>query len=430
MHTMGRMLQGGLLLAGLLLGGCLDFEGGEVVDETEPETGTETAEIVVGPNTVIDTDVNPRWPEVVWVCGGGGCCSGTIVSPVHVLSAGHCRMPVGARVDLDTPATGGSGTGRRRYNVIRVNTLSTAVASGSDLQLLLLDQAVPTFGTQGSPQYSVVPAFAFAAVSNSVSTWTVGYGNSNDCTQTGSGTRRGLRYVGGFRTYSSRPGIITRTNLPCSDANKGPSPGDSGGPLLDTFGRVVGVFSGWSCRDLSGNIGVSGCAGTIEWTGLSSANASWLNGAMAGDFDGDGIADIDDPRPGLDCRGSSPPSACASVKPDFEVVSITAGGCTGTGGDPVVAVTVRNNGPVDGRAWVDVFLGRSSAPTVGTLSSIYRMSDTLEMRETQTLSFAVSGPPRSTRVDVIMDTTRSTDELNESNNVRSAFVTLPDCSFN
>ena len=236
--------------------------------------------------------------------------------------------------------------------------------------------------------------------------------------------------MGGFSTYSGVPGVVTRANLPCNDINKGPSTGDSGGPLLDTFGRVVGVFSGWSCRDSSGNRGGGGCSGTIEWTGLSPANSAWLASATSGDFDGDGIDDADDPRPGLDCRGSSPPSACNDLRPDFDVIEVRSGGCTGTGGDPVASITVRNNGPQPGSAWLDVFVDSPTAPSVGDYSSIYRRTNVLRQNETQTLSFAINPAGSSGWVDAVLDTTPVHTGIDESNNVGWAHLNHPDCSFN
>jgi hypothetical protein len=116
-------------------------------------------------------------------------------------------------------------------------------------------------------------------------------------------------------------------------------------------------------------------------------------------------------------------------KPDFSVVSIVAAGCTGSGGNPVVRVRVKQGGTVRSRAWVDVFNGLAAAPTIGTYSSLFRMTGWINPEGTEDLYFEIAAPPGGRWIDVLLDTTQTVPEQNETNNVGSAFVTLADCSF-
>lgn len=382
---------------------------------------------ITGAARINDTNVNPRWANVVAVTTTTGNCSGTLISPVHVLTAGHCGNGVSVR--LDTPAGSGAGSiDKRQYSVVQTRIHNVNAISGEDLALLLLDRAVPSYGTEGAPGYAADPAFAFATINRTGVNWTVGYGV--DCGGAAYGSRRGLMYNGGFSTYAGAPGVITRNNPGCGNpAYAGPNQGDSGGPLLDVSGRVVGVFSGWGCRDAAGQTGAPGCTGTIEWTGINPGNSAWLSATLVADFDGDGIVNRDDPRPALNCNGASPPAACASVRPDFEVVRIFAAGCTGPGGDPMVGVEVRNNGPVSASAWVDVFVDEASAPSIGDWGAHYRRSNTLAQGQTQILSFAIQPAGGSGWIDVIVDTVQSVAETNEGNNIRSTNITHANCTF-
>ncbi len=109
-------------------------------------------------------------------------------------------------------------------------------------------------------------------------------------------------------------------------------------------------------------------------------------------------------------------------------MSIAPGGCTGAGGNPMVAVTVENAGVVTRWAWLDLFTGLASAPSVGQLSSIFVSTGTMAPQQVKTISVEIDNGFSAGWVDVILDTVQSVDELNESNNVGWRNLTLPDCT--
>ncbi len=118
--------------------------------------------------------------------------------------------------------------------------------------------------------------------------------------------------------------------------------------------------------------------------------------------------------------------------PDLTIDSITVAGCTGTGGEPTVRVEVANRGTFSGRGWVDVFAGEPAPPAIGTYSSNYRMSPNINPGDSVFMSFAIDRSFQNTNtwIDVLVDTTQTVTETNESNNHRAARLALPDCSFN
>jgi hypothetical protein len=231
-----------------------------------------------------------------------------------------------------------------------------------------------------------------------------GLGSSSVIYQVGYGGGRDRRYMTG-RGYSDWTGVPAQlmTGFVYTADSRGPGigdrdtnieGGDSGGPMLfgSLSGPVMGDLSHWNPYGIA-TFGPGG--------GGRPSIRNWLNGKVP-------------------------------QRPDFQITAVQRYGCTGSGGEPVVGITVRNNGTISARTRVDVFLGRASAPAIGTTSLINRTSDFIAPGGTTTMSFAVSRDyqRRTIRVDALADTLRAVTETNEDNNRGNASVTFDDCTFN
>jgi hypothetical protein len=152
---------------------------------------------ISGMGTEVDTNVSPAWPEVVSL----GNCTGTVISPVHVLSAGHCGA--GTRVYLDTPVRSGWGPAARRdFAVVNTSTLSSTVASGRDVQVLLLDRRIRSEGAEGAPAWAVPGATLASSFVATNSHTSVGYGLTCPLPGEGSGIRRWIELAGPYTGWS------------------------------------------------------------------------------------------------------------------------------------------------------------------------------------------------------------------------------------
>lgn len=381
-----KNLQGWTFAAACLLAGCLD-EGASELELADVEQ-----DIEIGTDDSSTTTRN----AVVLV---GGFCTGTLIAPNVVLTAAHCGW------DASSYATGNWTTissvpiyfGPDRSapihtayaNAVSVPPLATAGPwLVDDIALLRLTTNVPSTIAIPRPTYVDRPV----TLTSSSTIYQVGYGGGRDRRyMTGSNYRDWL--LPDDRLMNAFGYTATYNGTGIGDRGTNIEGGDSGGPMLlgGASGYVIGDLSHWEPYGIA-TFGPGG-------EGRPSIR-TWLN-------------------------------TKAPQKPDFDVLSIWASGCTGTGGDPTVTVRLKNAGVRTEATWVDVFRGRTSAPAIGTFSTIFRMSPSVAPQQTVDMSFALPGAaPGSHRIDVLLDTTSSDAELNEANNHGTATVTLPDCSFN
>ncbi len=377
---------------------CLAACGGPEADDAFDEAlETDAAEIAVGTNDVS----NPTRDAVVLISGAAGSCTATLVSPTVLVTAAHCGFSDPTYADgnwhrLPTAVTVQFGPDRTRPTATYVaREVSTPPLAGppwpDDIALLRLTSAVPASIAVPRPMLVDRPA--------DLSPWTtvihqVGYGGGRnrrfmtgrsyrDWTTSSAILINGFEYTADVRG----PGIGTRdTNV---------EGGDSGGPMLigGVDGPVMGVLSFWQPYGIA-TFGPGG-AGRSDVRG-------WLRRHV--------------------------PQAV-----DLSVVSVFQRGCTGSGGVPVVGVTVRNTGSAAvASTRVDVLVGGASPPSVGSTSG-YRLTLTnLLPRETRTVSVPVGRDVQlmTTGAGAVIDTLRAVVESSETNNVGFATLAFPDCSFN
>ncbi len=387
------------LLSTTLLAACdppEDFDDDLVEDSDGEYDEDRLLGAVEAPHYTLDS--------VVLVAG----CTGTLVGERHVLTAGHCigRDPIPGGAVPGTwyplsPISVNFGPDRAAP-LLSVSAVEYTEAGFDDILLLRLASTVPDSIATPTIPLTDIPG------GGDPLTWL----SDQDFTMAGFGLIEGgvpapIRRQASatvaefpFTSFGTlQPNMLRAEGDDCATVQ----PGDSGSPLL-WFDYSTGIRHSVGVAQ-----GVQTCGGRYVVT-----------------F-GEG---------GFDSMGNAKPNIGDWLEEAIPIDLVVSGpislGCTGSGGSPVVYVTVKNQGLTRGRGWVDLFLGEPAPPAIGTYSSIYKLSDYLDPGQSQLVSFTIDDAwqDQSLWVDVLLDTTESVAEDNEDNNHEDQYVTIPDCSFN
>lgn len=203
------------------------------------------------------------YPAVVKLGGDGKICSGSFISPNVILTAGHCAWS-GISYNGITPV---KNIPHHGYVMSRAGRLSPT-ETGSDLRLLVFDKVLSKHTLKLS-QKRAAAGSVVTIVGFGCDTWTTGEGGK----RTGSGVKR----VGSTRLKS-----VTEYSLSSSGSSTHGCPGDSGGPLLDGNGHIIGVTSVAS-------------TGMTRWTNLNrTENRDFINQVLRDSAPNQGADDNDD----------------------------------------------------------------------------------------------------------------------------------------
>jgi hypothetical protein len=182
-----------------------------------PGSGTEQQAIVGG-------TTDPNDPAVIAVEADGlQYCSGSLIAPHAVLTAGHCANVAGSLVTYEVVFGPTITATTEKRKVVEQVTHPQYTKEGAPYDFALFKLSAAVSDVAPLP----LNAVAMSASNVGQSVRHVGYGISNEVLLTGGGVKRTVTYpitqVNGMLVYSGAPGEQTCT-------------GDSGGPGLMTLG--------------------------------------------------------------------------------------------------------------------------------------------------------------------------------------------------